>query len=60
MKPRVDNVANLISGDPSSVHFNTLLASQLIINKNKDTLWNQYNSNKSYETLYIGVGQIAA
>ena len=47
VKPRVDNVANLISGDPSSVHFNTLLASQLIINKNKDTLWNQYNSNKT-------------
>ena len=33
VKPRVDNSSDLIS-DPSNVHFNTLLAAELIVNKN--------------------------
>ena len=46
VKPRIDNVDKL-AREPTKVHFNTLLACQLIVTKNKDNLLNFYNSNKS-------------
>ena len=43
-KPRVDNSEDLIT-DPSNVHFNPLLVSELIVDKNKDQIWAYYNDS---------------
>ena len=44
IKPRIENADKIIS-DPTKVHFNTLLACQLIVTKNKDQLQAYYNKD---------------